>query len=236
MFFCDFCRFAYIDIRKIQNDKDQRGYILVCKDCELENNLEDVPSYPVNNLIDFYEQKKMDPISPTIIRSDDGSKYIQFQNDSLQLLTREELELIADEIKKTLSLNDSFDKFIENNNIQKILERFYSYSKKDRSKFQIPYHDLRLSKRHFNADKRKWGFRCGNCSSLINIDVQAFYFSINPKSTFDINGDRSCSIDCTKVIIKDMIQNWLHDSDKEEYFYTDDMEKRINHFIKKWSE
>lgn len=230
--YCDFCRFATIDMRMVQSNKDKRGYILSCKKCESEKGLEDVPTYAASELIEFYEQRKMDPIVPMIIKTDDGSKYIQFHDGSSQFLSREELELIAVEINKTLSLDHSLDKYIEKYNKQKRLEQFYSYSEKDRSKFQIPYEELRLSKKHFNPDKRKWSFKCGNCSDLININVQFFYYTVVPE--FDSSGnDRGCSKDCTKVIIKDIIQNWLHNSGADKYFYTDDLSEEIIDVINK---
>ena len=229
--FCDFCGFANISIRRIQSEKVQKGYILSCKNCEIEKGLEGISTYSSNGLLDFYDQRRRDPISPTLIETDDGSKYIQFNNGRLQLLEREELKLIADEIYKTLALDHSLDDFIEENNNIKKLEDFYTYSKTNKDKFQIPYDRLRLSKKHFNPIKNKWSFKCGNCSNLINIDVQNHYYTIVPETMFNANSERGCSKGCTKIILKDIIKNWLHYTDTGNYFYKDDLEDEVTYFI-----
>lgn len=227
MLHCDFCRFANIDLRRLQSDKNRNGYLMACKSCELEKELGDIPTYESSQLLEFYEQRKRDPISPVIIDIDDGSKYIQFVNGGLQFLNREELKLIADEIYKTLAFDESLDIFIEDENLIRKLKVFCSYSEKNRDKFQIPYDCLKLSQRYFNPDKRKWIFKCGNCSELINIDVQEHYYTIVPEDMFNAVSKRGCSKECTKLIVKDIVKNWLHASDIDTYFYIDDLNKEI---------
>jgi len=230
--YCDFCRRPNIDLRRLQRDEGEKGYILSCKACESEKGLEKVPTYELSDLEKFFKQRRRDPLLPTIIKTDDGSEYVLFHNGSSDFLKRDELKLIADEIYKTLELDDSLDEFIEEKNIKNNLKHFYSYSEKDREKFQIPYDRLRLSKRYFDPDKNKWGFRCGNCSGLINIDVQESYFTIVPEYIFDADIDRGCSKGCTKVILKDIVKNWLHNNECQ-YFYIDDLDEEIIDVIRK---
>src|SRR5699024_2605161 len=223
MLFCDFCRRPNINLRRLQIDVNEKGYILSCKSCECEKGLQDVPTYMLSDLQEFCEQRKMDPLVPTIIKTNNNSEYILFHNGSLQFLKRDELKLIADEIYKTLNLDDSLDKFIDESNIKSRLKSFYSYSEKDRDKFQIPYDYLKVSKRYFNPDKNKWSFKCGNCSDLINIDAQEDYYTIVPDDMFYADNQRGCSKGCTKVILKDIIKNWIHYSNESKYFYIDDI-------------
>src|SRR5699024_843413 len=222
-----------INLRRLQRDGGGEGYILSCKTCESEKGLEDVPTYVLNDLEEFYKQRRSDPFSPTIMKINNGSKRLLFHNGNLQFLKRDELKLIADEIYKTLELDHSLDEFIEEKNIKNNLKNFYLYSEKARDKFQIPYDRLRLSKRYFNPDKNKWSFRCGNCSNLINSDVHESYYTIIPEDIFDADNDRGCSEGCTKVIVKDIIKNWLHSSVESQYFYTDDLDMEIIDVIRK---
>ncbi|CAM3358493.1 hypothetical protein NOAM109506_03475 [Nosocomiicoccus ampullae] len=39
--------------------------------------------------------------------------------------------------------------------------------------------------------------------------------------------ERACSKYCTKVIIEDIVKNWLNTQNKIEYFYTDVLEDKI---------
>lgn len=233
MLFCNFCRRPNRYLRRIKSDKKKESYILTCKACEAQNDFEDVPTYVLSDLNKFCEQRRNDPLSPMIMKTGDGSEHILFHNGILQFLKRDELKLIADEIYKTLELDHSLDEFIEEKNIKNNLKNFYLYSEKARDKFQIPYDRLRLSKRYFNPDKNKWSFRCGNCSNLINSDVHESYYTIIPEDIFDADNDRGCSEGCTKVIVKDIIKNWLHSSVESQYFYTDDLDMEIIDVIRK---
>lgn len=227
MEFCDFCRHMSIDTRRIKSYKNKKGYVQLCKACESERGLENTPTYEVSDLVNFCEQRMVDPIAPTIIQTDNGGEYLLFHNGRLQFLKRDELKLIADEIYRTLGLDFWLDEFIAENNRNKKLEEFYSYSEKDKDKFQIPYAHLRLSKKKFNHNKNKWSFKCGNCSELINIDVQDSYYTIVPQHTFTADDERGCSKGCTEVIIKDIIKDWVHSSDIGKYFYVDDIDQDV---------
>src|SRR5699024_2771809 len=107
MLFCHFCRSPNMHLRRLQRYRWEEGYILSCKACESEKGLEDVPTYVASDLEEFYERRRRDPLSPTIIETEDGLEHILFHNGILQFLKRDELKLIADEIYKTLELDHS---------------------------------------------------------------------------------------------------------------------------------
>lgn len=117
MLFCDFCLMPNNNLRRIQSSEDEKGYILTCKTCETKQGLEQYPTYVVSDLIKFIEENRDSLLTPKVIKSDDESEYLIFSNN-LQYLTRKELKFIADEIYKTLQLDESLDKFIENNNFK----------------------------------------------------------------------------------------------------------------------
>jgi len=62
---------------------------------------------------------------------------------------------------------------------------------------------------------------------------QVSYYTVVPEYIFDADSDRGCSKECTKVIVKDIVKNWLHNSNGSKYFYIDDLDEEIIDLIRK---
>lgn len=224
MLCCSICRTYNNQLRRI---KVNNKIILICNTCENELGYENKPTNEVDELTSFLNNEKNSVLKSVVVESENNSKYLLFEDNFSNTINRNDLKIIADQIYKTLELGNSLDKFIAGRNIRKYFEKHYSYSPIEREKFEVPYEKLGIKKRCFNSDKNKWGFKCGNCSRLINIDEQDFYYTIIPSYLFNAKSERACSKDCTKVIAEDIVKNWLNTQNKIEYFYTDDLEDKI---------
>jgi len=230
---CEECR-AIIDsswIHRIKSKYSRKGYITVCNNCLKKRGWENKPRYEASNLEEYIENTPENIITPTMIETEGNKKYLQYHHNTGYLLTRDELEFIVEELQKTLTLDNSFDEFIEEENKIKTLRNKFSVSEHNKNKFTIPLDDVRARKKKFNLDKRKWSFECGNCSDRISEEESLTFYSITPYEYLSNTGtERACSLGCVYIIVKDIITNWLNEIDYKDYFYIDNLEQQIKEY------
>jgi len=213
--------------------RQSRPYKYVCPNCLIEHGLQDESEYKISDLKAFVEENQRNAIVPTLLETTDGKEYLQFANGDQYLMTRGFLKFVADEIYKTLELGEDFDEFVKENNKLAWLGNFYSRSKYDKEKLAIPIDKLRIRKKKFNTKKRKWSFKCGNCSERISSEDGGTYYSIMPEYEFDADLERACSSGCAYVIAKDIINEWLDEKeDERKFFYTENIDEQLKEYIR----
>lgn len=190
----------------------------------------------MTDLKEFVEKMNKAGLVPTIINDEAGNEYLHFHDGKLQLLNRDDLKLIVEELSKTLKLGKELDEHVNENNTyyQFATSPNYKRSEYDHNKFSIPFDRLRVREKFFDPTKRVWSFKCGNCSRKVVSDSNEKYYSISPDETvfYSSKSVRACSIGCAKVIAKDIVQDWLYDHKQKDYFYTKNLSKQTDDFFK----
>ncbi|MCM3674879.1 hypothetical protein M3699_13550 [Peribacillus simplex] len=122
---CDIC-LSMQDTKRLQV-KRYRGqrYRNVCLPCISEKGLENIPEYNPTKLQEFVDEMEWDAIVPTILYDDNGKEYLGFANGQTNLLAKDKMRFIAEELLKTVELN-GLAEFIENHNEKTYMIALYS--------------------------------------------------------------------------------------------------------------
>lgn len=233
--FCDYCRRVNVKLRRIKTPigfrryRSFQKYIEVCPNCLEIHQLQNEPEIEVSELEHFVHKHQHKAFVPNVIKADD-KEYIQFHDGQGQYMSRKDLLFIANEIMKTLELGEDLDEFIEETNRRNLLSSVFQED--ENGKFNIPFNRLRISRKKFDTTKRKWSFKCGNCSTIVTSKDGGEYITIMPEHNFHSDLERACSDGCAKVIAKDIIQNWLNDNEDAKFFNTDNLGEQIDDYLK----
>lgn len=171
----------------------------------------------------------MNMLVPTLLGTKDGSTILSLTDGDGQLISANELKLLAMELLKTAE-NPGYDEAIKVTNKKSNLESYFGPDPDDKSKCRLPIDSLGIRKKQFKSN-RKWSFKCGNCSTRVSNVENTDYFSILPTNHINFGLERGCSEECTYVIAKEILQNWLKENEYEPYFNTDNLEIKLKKYI-----
>lgn len=110
----------------------------------------------MTELREFVMKMNKAGLAPTIINDEAGNEYLHFHDGKLQLLNRDDLKLIVEELSKTLKLGKELDEHVNENNTyyQFATSPNYKRSEYDHNKFSIPFDRLRVREKFFDPTKR----------------------------------------------------------------------------------
>lgn len=188
-----------------------------------------------SKLEEYAEKNYSNAIIPAVIVSAEGEELLTFRNGRGILMSRNEMQFIIDEFTKTIKLGNEYDEFAEESNRYNKLASSWDITRYNEDLFKLPFSRLGIRIKKFNINKRKWSFKCGNCSIKVSSIEGSKYISINPSSRFspENTSERACSLGCAKVIAKEIIINWLDRNEEDsKFYYTDNLSEQLEEHLK----
>lgn len=150
--------------------------------------------------------------------SDSITEYTCLADERGTIYSLDEILRLYEEVLPFYESVGSSELIVDHNkmiDLQSYLEHFSSSLKRnDRGKFIVP--EAIFKYKQFDPEKRHWSCKCGWCGVRVSSKTDKGYYSLH-NSTFDIY-DRGCSEDCSKLIWKDGMNNWIHEHGYEKYF------------------
>lgn len=232
---CAYCRMMTVTktIKRPESYlKSFKKYIHVCSSCIDKNGLESIPEYKPTQLQKFVDHISHDSLIPSILKYNE-KEYLILHDEHGDLLHTNELKLIAQELFKTVKIQE-LDQFIKKENQNQYMQYHFNEDPEATGKLLLPLESLRVQRKKFKSDKR-WAFTCGNCSKKVSSKYGGEYFSMCPSmsiSNHEWGVERACTKECMKVIAKDHLWNWITDNNYQEYFDIDNLDKKLNEYFK----
>lgn len=164
---------------------------------------------------------KFHRLYPIKVHDASGSlkEYISLADESGTIYSLEEVLSLFEEVMPFYEIENATE-MIKDHNVKLDLEHRLAQfpgiglTSTERGTFVVP--EAIFKYKPFDPEKRHWSCKCGWCGVQVSSKTDKGYYSLH-NSTFDIY-DRACSEDCSKLIWKDCINNWIHEHGYEKYF------------------
>lgn len=161
------------------------------------------------------------PISAQV--KDENGEYKELyclSNERGYVYSKEEVLLLFEQVKEFYERKDTAETLLNHNKEMGVIEHFEmmgyrNITQNEDGKYQIPKAEYKYKK--FNLDKRDWSCKCGWCGTKVFSKTDKGWYSLY-SVYFGIISERACSEDCSKLIWKEGVKNWIYENGYQKFF------------------
>lgn len=158
---------------------------------------------------------------PVDIQEDNGEskEYHCLADERGYVYPKEVVQHLLEQVKDFYEREDATEMLIDHNKVKELedisrMERS-KFSQNESGKFILPPADYKY--KVFKTDKRHWSITCGWCGEKVSSKDEEGYYFIN-NTRFNLSIEYACSEDCSKLIWKEGVKNWIHENGYQKFF------------------
>lgn len=186
-----------------------------------------------------YNRKTSDNMPVVIypINDDRRDGILVMSGNDGNLLSYHETKRIVERLINQMETTDMsvFDETIENYNRERMIDALFHCVTGYEAYQNFPVSYLNVSKRKFKGSQ-KWSFFCGNCGEKITLETADTYYTMTPRNVTGVlefsshdQTERGCSLECMRVIAKDVALNGITNEYKVHFNLVDVMSDVVSY-------